>query len=61
MFYFHERNKRPPLDYVNAMVSFGYSLPAGMCGAALEAVGLDPYVEHIGAKPGFDVTETLLL
>lgn len=44
MFYFHGRNKRPPLDYVNAMLPFGYSLLAGMCGAALEAVGLDPYV-----------------
>ena len=38
VFYFHGRNKRPPLDYVNAMLSFGYSLLAGMCGAALEAV-----------------------
>lgn len=43
-FYFHGRNKRPSLDNVNAMLSFGYSLLAGMCGAALEAVGLDPYV-----------------
>lgn len=43
-FYFHGRNKRPPLDNVNAMLSFSYSLLAGMCGAALEAVGLDPYV-----------------
>lgn len=43
-FFFHGRNKRPPLDCVNAMLSFTYSLLAGMCGAALEAVGLDPYV-----------------
>ena len=43
-FYFHGRNKRPPLDNVNAMLSFGYSLLAGMCGGVLEAVGLDPYV-----------------
>lgn len=43
-FFFHGRNKRPPLDNVNAMLSFGYSLLAGICGAALEAVGLDPYV-----------------
>ena len=43
-FYFNRRNKRPPLDNVNAMLSFGYSLLAGMCGGALEAVGLDPYV-----------------
>ena len=43
-FYFHGRNKRPPLDRVNAMLSFAYSLLAGMCGSALEGVGLDPYV-----------------
>lgn len=43
-FTFHGRNKRPPLDNVNAMLSFGYSLLANMCGSALEAVGLDPYV-----------------
>ena len=43
-FYFRGRNKRPPLDNVNAMLSFGYSLLAGICGGALEAVGLDPYV-----------------
>lgn len=28
----------------SVMLSFGYSLLAGMCGSALEAVGLDPYV-----------------
>ena len=43
-FNFQGRNKRPPKDNVNAMLSFAYSLLAGMCGAALEAVGLDPYV-----------------
>ena len=43
-FFFHGRNKRPPLDNVNAMLSFAYTLLAGMCGAALEGVGLDPYV-----------------
>ena len=43
-FCFRKRNKRPPLDNVNALLSFAYSLLAGMCGAALEAVGLDPYV-----------------
>lgn len=44
VFYFHGRNKRPPVDRVNAMLSFAYSLLAGMCGSALEGVGLDPYV-----------------
>ena len=52
-FYFHGRNKRPPLDNVNAMLSFGYSLLAGMCGGALEAVGLDPYVGYLHTdRPG---------
>lgn len=43
-FSFNGRHRRPPLDEVNAMLSFAYSLLAGMCGAALETVGLDPYV-----------------
>ncbi len=43
-FYFNSRNKRPPLDNVNAMLSFAYTLLSGMCAAGLEAVGLDPYV-----------------
>ena len=30
-FYFHGRNRRPPLDNVNAMLSFAYSLLAGIC------------------------------
>ena len=52
-FYFHGRNKRPPLDNVNAMLSFAYSLLAGMCGSALEAVGLDPYVGFLHTdRPG---------
>lgn len=43
-FYFKGRNKRPPLDNVNAMLSFGYSLLANDCASALEGVGLDSYV-----------------
>jgi CRISPR-associated protein Cas1 len=43
-FIFRRRNKRPPLDNVNAMLSFAYSLLAGMCASALESVGLDSYV-----------------
>lgn len=43
-FCFHGRSKRPPMDLTNAMLSFSYTLLAGMCGPALEAVGLDPYV-----------------
>lgn len=43
-FVFDGRNRRPPLDYVNALLSFCYSLLAGMCASALEGVGLDAYV-----------------
>lgn len=43
-FSFEERSRRPPLNKVNAMLSFSYSLLAGMCGSALEGAGLDPYV-----------------
>lgn len=44
VFRFDSRNRRPPLDPVNAMLSFGYALMTGMCVSALETVGLDPYV-----------------
>lgn len=43
-FWFHGRNKRPPLDNVNAMLSFGYALLSNDCAGALEGVGLDSYV-----------------
>lgn len=43
-FQFTVRNKRPPKDNVNAMLSFAYSLATGMCCSALGSVGLDPYV-----------------
>ena len=43
-FFFHGRNRRPPMDNVNAMLSFAYSLLAKDCAAALESVGLDAYV-----------------
>ncbi|MGI5972100.1 MAG: type I-C CRISPR-associated endonuclease Cas1c [Oscillospiraceae bacterium] len=43
-FFFRGRSRRPPLDKVNAMLSFAYSLLANDCAAALEAVGLDAYV-----------------
>jgi CRISPR-associated protein Cas1 len=52
-FYFHGRNKRPPLDYVNAMLSFVYTLLAHDVAAALETVGLDPYVGFLHRdRPG---------
>ncbi len=43
VFAFKERNRRPPLDPVNAMLSLAYTLLTSMCQSALETVGLDPY------------------
>lgn len=43
-FRFYGRNRRPPLDNVNALLSLSYALLAAECTAALETVGLDPYV-----------------
>lgn len=42
-FFYHARSRRPPMDNVNAMLSFSYSLLTSMCVSALEAVGLDAY------------------
>lgn len=43
-FSFSGRNRRPPRDPVNAMLSFAYTLLASDVSAALETVGLDPCV-----------------
>lgn len=43
-FSFDGRSRRPPTDPVNAVLSFLYTLLAHDCAAALESVGLDPYV-----------------
>ena len=52
-FFFCGRSRRPPLDRVNAMLSFAYSLLAHDCASALEAVGLDSYVGFLHRdKPG---------
>lgn len=52
-FYFRGRNKRPPLDKVNAMLSFAYTLLANNTAAALEAIGLDAYVGFLHRdRPG---------
>lgn len=42
-FSFTTRNKRPPLDKVNALLSFAYVILSNDCANALESVGLDPY------------------
>ncbi len=52
-FFFHERSRRPPLDHVNALLSFAYSLLSSDCAAALESVGLDAYVGFLHRdRPG---------
>ena len=52
-FQFTSRSRRPPMDNVNAMLSFAYSLLAGSCTSALQSAGLDPYVGFLHrARPG---------
>ena len=52
-FIFNGRNRRPPKDAVNAMLSFVYTLIASDMTAALETVGLDPYVGFLHQlRPG---------
>jgi CRISPR-associated protein Cas1 len=43
-FYFSERSKRPPLDSVNCVLSYIYTILGLEITAALETVGIDPYV-----------------
>ena len=43
-FSFEFRTKRPPLDPVNALLSFVYTLLTSEYAAALETVGLDSYI-----------------
>lgn len=43
-FSFEFRTKRPPLDPVNALLSFVYTLATSEYAAALETVGLDSYI-----------------
>lgn len=52
-FYFRDRNRRPPLDNVNALLSFVYTLLVHDINSALEAVGLDPAVGFLHRdRPG---------
>ncbi|WP_427110380.1 type I-C CRISPR-associated endonuclease Cas1c [Lysinibacillus xylanilyticus] len=65
VYYFRKRNRRPPTDNVNALLSFAYTLLASDVTAALEAVGLDAYVGYLHRdRPGraslaLDVMEEL--
>lgn len=52
-FSFKGRNRRPPLDRVNCLLSFVYALLAHDVRSALEAVGLDPQVGFLHRdRPG---------
>lgn len=52
-FFFRERSRRPPVDNVNALLSFLYTLLRHDVEAALESVGLDPAVGFLHRdRPG---------
>lgn len=52
-FVFTGRNRRPPKDAVNAMLSFVYTLISSDMTSALETVGLDPYIGFLHTlRPG---------
>jgi len=40
---FDNRNRRPPADPVNVLLSFGYTLLAQMASGAVQTAGMDPY------------------
>lgn len=52
-FFFKARSRRPPLDNMNALLSFIYTLLAHDVASAIEAVGLDPCVGYLHRdRPG---------
>lgn len=52
-FYFRRRTRRPPLDNLNALLSFLYTVLAHDVASALEGVGLDPAVGYLHRdRPG---------
>lgn len=52
-FFFRKRSRRPPLDAMNALLSFLYTLLMHDVRSALEAVGLDPAVGFLHRdRPG---------
>lgn len=52
-FTFHCRNRRPPKNPTNCLLSFAYTLLTHECQSALETVGLDPYVGFMHTdRPG---------
>ena len=63
VFEFSGRNRRPPKDPVNALLSLGYTLLHGEVQQAIESVGLDPWLglyhepAHGRASLACDLTE----
>ncbi len=52
-FFLHQRSRRPPLDRMNCLLSFLYTLLMHDVRSALEAVGLDPAVGYLHRdRPG---------
>jgi len=52
-FFFRERSRRPPMDNINALLSFLYTVLAHDVTSALESVGLDPSVGYLHRdRPG---------
>lgn len=52
-FMFQERSRRPPLDKINALLSYFYTMLTYQVASALEVVGLDPYVGFLHRdRPG---------
>lgn len=52
-FCFQGRNRRPPMDNTNALLSFAYTLLTNSMSSALETVGLDPYIGFLHTeRPG---------
>lgn len=65
VFSFEGRNRRPPTDPTNALLSFAYTLLANDCASALEGAGFDSYMgflhcERAGRKSlALDLMEEL--
>ena len=52
-FKFNGRSRRPPMDNINALLSFVYTILGNECAGALEGVGLDAYVGFMHCdRPG---------
>ena len=52
-FMFQGRNRRPPQDNLNALLSFAYSILGNECSSALEGVGLNAYAGFLHQdRPG---------